>query len=288
MAFLILFSIGFIAIGAMILLQAFNVFDFFGKALVPNFVVGVAGAAFLGAGLLMLWRGLGSPGKTRTAVGALQLRSDEDSGGIVKIWVFSALFVGIVGVCDYAFLFTPGSDAGFAGFVVLGLFSVFGIGYVYEAVRKSLEWFKYGAVELRLAEPVMTGRFMSGLLALPPALTSTDSVAATLACVQVLRQRDRGSDSASVTETVAWSDSKSFSIASGGAAGHVEIRFAVPHDMPGTDLPDNDLLELGRTYHRWALKVGADVAGIDFDRTFTLHVESGKPVLFEFPSDDSK
>ena len=286
MAFLILFSLGFVAIGAMILLQALNVFDFFGKALVPNVVIGVAGAVFLGAGLLMLWRALGSPGKTRAPVGALLLRSDEDSGGIVKIWVFNAFYLGIIGVCDYAFLFAPGPGAGFVGFIVLGLFSVFGIVYFFVAVRKSLEWFKYGVVELRLAAPLTTGRPMSAFLALPPALTPTTRIAATLSCVRVLRRQDRGGDSDSVSETVAWSESRHFSIASGGAIGHAEMRFAIPHDMPGTDLPENGLPEPNRTYHRWELKVGANVAGINLDRTFKLNVEPGKPVPFEFPSTD--
>jgi hypothetical protein len=274
MLLVLLFALVFIGIGALILAQALGLGQFIGRALVPDAVLGMAGALFLGAGIAILWRALHGASSS-VSPSARALRSSEEQGGVLKLWVFNAFFLGIIGVCDYVFLW-DNPRAGRVAWLVLGFFTLMGAAYLFVAVRKTLEWIKYGALSLYLEAPAATGERLNARLTLPEALRPAPILKATLACVAKVSSKSDNKSSRTESESDLWSETKNVPIAWAGSSGQVQLQFDIPVSQPATDLPEDGVLELNRAYHRWEIRVGAEVPGIDLDRSFEMHVAQGK------------
>lgn len=270
-------ALPFILLGAAILAQALGLGQFVGRALVPNFVLGAVGALFLATGLSLLWKAYGGENRQPNRAARI-LRSKEDHGDILNMWLGMAFYLAFIGVLDYVFLFKGGRETPPVGWAVMGLFSLFGLAGVFIGARKTLEWFKYGSLLLYLDAPAQTGAKLGARLTVPDRLRPAASVTATLSCIAKVRSRAENDRSSFESDNTVWSESKAFAIQWAGAAGQVQMQFAIPGSRPATDLPMDGMLLENRAYHRWELAITADVPGIDLDRTFELQVARGRDV----------
>lgn len=113
---MVLFSLPFVGLGGLTLAQALGLGEFLGASLVPNWVLGLVGLAFLTPGLLILLYGLGvrrSGGGLLLAVGVLAFAGVFHYGAFARDWPgddigpFSAPELAriIVGTIDLYFLY---------------------------------------------------------------------------------------------------------------------------------------------------------------------------------------
>lgn len=211
------------------------------------------------------------------------LRSQDDNGGILKLWLGMAFYLAFIGVLDYAFLFQGGADMPPVGWAVLGLFTFFGVGGAVICVHRTLGWFKYGSILLYLDAPARTGARLAAQFTLPGKLRGARSLKVSLSCIARERRRPDNGGSHFVSEAMVWSESRSLVIHWVGNSGKVQVQFEIPIACPETEHPPGGVMQENRAYHRWELVIAAEVPGIDLSRTFDLPVARGSPPLSAAP-----
>lgn len=215
------------------------------------------------------------------AVPSNKLLSVQNPKSIVGAWIFTFLWCGISFTVFWAFAFQARDIVGGS---IGGLFSLLGLVMLYGSVKMTLEYGKYGQVQLALeGDPPATGRSFSARLDLPGDAGTAATIHAELACVQATWTRG-SKGGLSLSERDAWTRKNVFPVRRGAASGHATLKFDVPVDQPASDLPGEERpdivlqaghpagIEAGRSYYRWELRVKADVPGIDLERTFKLRV----------------
>ena len=98
-----LMGLVFAAVGGWILASALGLAPI-GRVLVPNYILGVVGAVFFGAGLLLLKVAFARAPTAVEAGAARLLRSEEDKGGIALVWVFTGFCWAFAGIADWILL----------------------------------------------------------------------------------------------------------------------------------------------------------------------------------------
>jgi hypothetical protein len=130
-------------------------------------------------------------------------------------------------------------------------------------------------VRLALDELPAVGRRVAASLELPEKAAAAGHVSAELACLRVTYTRASKGGTSSSTEDE-WTESHRIPVrrAARGAVApmHLDIPAALhPTDVPGGDGASPDI-DLDRAYHKWELRVVAEVEGIDLRRTFEVQV----------------
>jgi hypothetical protein len=171
------------------------------------------------------------------------------------------------------------------GGIISGIFALFGVAMLYASITATLEYWRYGQVNLTLARPLQTGGKVEGRLELPANLQA-GQVSAELACVQVVWSRNsKGHPSKS--EHDQWTGKQISAIRRGAVASEALLAMGIPADQPGSSLPNEGPgtsmfeghpgagVEMDQSYTRWELRIKADVSGVDLARTFKLKVGGG-------------
>ncbi len=220
-----------------------------------------------------------------------RLLSTQNPKSIGFMWVFAVLWCGVSFPVFWMFAIqmrqvAPG--------IVGGLFAAFGLVMLFFTVRATLEYVKFGQVDLTLDGEPAVGRGFGAMVRLPasPALAK---LTAELACVQLIPDRDAKGEP-TTREADAWTLKQEFPVRRGAAGAYATLRFDVPADQPATTtaedigldeaqmkeaFKDLDLAKFralhaaaaraqARGSYRWELRIRADVPGIDLDRTFNL------------------
>ncbi len=146
------------------------------------------------------------------------------------------------------------------------LFPLIGIGLLAWAVRRTLEWRRFGLAPLHLDPfPGSIGGDVGGIIELVLPFASNRRFEVTLTC---LRSYVSGSGrNRSRQESAKWQDSRLAHTEPGGRGTRVAFRFEVP-----TGLPESDAERRGNSYHLWRLNLRARLPGTDLDRDYDIPV----------------
>ncbi len=155
------------------------------------------------------------------------------------------------------------------GAFVLGAICLYCVISLIFRVRTALEYARFGAAQLSLEAPPVIGGQLVGAISLPQAVLRVGTVKAELRCIATTR------DGVDAEEPV-WAEQRSFPVQACPGGGTAMLRFDIPATLgcssaPGEHGADPEI-ESDYPYHRWVLRVRADVKGLEFDRTLRIRV----------------
>jgi len=146
------------------------------------------------------------------------------------------------------------------------LFPLIGIGLIVWAIRRTLEWKRFGAAPVALDPfPGAIGGNVGGMIDIRQPFAS--SAAFRLTLTSIYSYMSGSGDSRSRSESAKWQDSQVAHAQSGPTGTRLMFRFNVPKD-----LQESDAAREGSEYFLWRLNVRADLEGVDFDRDYEIPV----------------
>lgn len=151
---------------------------------------------------------------------------------------------------------------------LLGLvFPVFNIGLMVVAVRKTLQWRKFGDITLILDPfPGSIGGDIGGTIDLSIPYDRSIHFKMRLSCLQVFRGRSR-------YEKLVWEGLGAVEAEASSNGTRLGFKVSAPKDLPESEQPS-------RNYHQWVISITADLPGISLDRTFVVPViNTERPML---------
>lgn len=135
----------------------------------------------------------------------------------------------------------------------------------FRALVKTLQWRRFGVLELQLDEsPARLGGVLSGALELPERFDASDEFWWRLACVRNERTPSSGR---SRVATAIWQEEALAKVEPCARGVRLRFRFDLPRDLPPSPPQDADP-------HAWTLHLSADLAGADLDHSFEVPVAS--------------
>jgi hypothetical protein len=201
-----------------------------------------------------LWRSEEAWRDNRIASGAI--------AGLRMIWLFAVVFLAAGG---FVLFIVPGElEQGNHAALLALVFPLAGLGLTVSAVKKTLEWRRFGRLALVMDPfPGSIGGDVGGTLDLPMRFDDRLRFKATLACCRVYK-KDTG-DGAETREQVIW-DQEGLARATPTLDGtRLGFRFTPPADLPESEAKSDD-------YTRWTLHFRGAMPGADLDRVFVMPV----------------
>ena len=164
--------------------------------------------------------------------------------------------------------------------VVLPGFTLLGLLVFFVAVRESLRWRRFGRLEMTLDPlPGSIGGHVGGSVELPIHQAEASDCRVMLMCV-----RDRlvkTKDGSGRSESVEWAKEALPDLGRSGSGVRLRYTFEVPEGLPPSAEPSDD-------YHKWVIRVQADLPGADLDQIFEVPallvdppLEAREPALSE-------
>ena len=169
--------------------------------------------------------------------------------------------------------------------VVLPVFTLVGLHVLFVAVRDSLRWRRFGRLQMTLDPlPGSIGGHVGGMLELPFHQAAAADFRVALICIRDrLVQTSEGSNR---SDSVEWAREMVPDVERSGRGVRLRYTFEVPEGLPQSEEPSD-------AYHRWVIRVQADVPGPDLDQVFEVPVlltdpplEAGEPALSEVTAAD--
>jgi hypothetical protein len=196
--------------------------------------------------------------------------------------VFTFFFVSVFVIKDFMFI------------AVTGWCALYGLSYLWVALHESLGAARFGDLQLMLEEPAAAiGGRLTGLVPLPPALRTVQSVDATLICRQVRFHSKTKVVSGDTTvpesnelawfvvANAGWSQTLQLPVVPTGQGAVVKVSMPIPAGQPATRMPAGTTraagARSGEDYWKWDLQLAADIPGVDLDITFPVHVLAAQP-----------
>ena len=164
--------------------------------------------------------------------------------------------------------------------VVLPSFTLLGLLVFFVAVRESFRWRRFGRLEMTLDPlPGSIGGHVGGSFELPIHQAAASDCRVMLMCI-----RDRlvkTKDGSSRNESVEWAKETLPDVGRSGSGVRLRYTFEVPEGLPPSGEPSDD-------YHKWVIRVKADLPGADLDQVFEVPallvdppLEAQEPALSE-------
>ena len=164
--------------------------------------------------------------------------------------------------------------------VVLPSFTLLGLLIFFIAVRESLRWRRFGRLKMTLDPlPGSIGGHVGGSLELPIHRAAAADCRVMLMCI-----RDRlvkTKDGSGRSESVEWAKETLPDVGRSGSGVRFRYTFEVPEGLPPSREPSDD-------YHKWVIRVQADLPGADLDQLFEVPallvdppLEAQEPALSE-------
>lgn len=155
--------------------------------------------------------------------------------------------------------------------VVLPAFTLLGLHILFLAVRDSFRWRRFGRLEMVLDPlPGSIGGHVGGSLELPLHRAQAVEFWVLLMCIR--DQLVKTNDGSSRSESVEWGKETLPEMERSGTGVRLRYTFEVPEGLPPSEEPSED-------YHKWVVRVQADVTGPDLDQLFEVPVLSVDPPL---------
>jgi hypothetical protein len=150
--------------------------------------------------------------------------------------------------------------------IIAALFPLIGVGLIVWAIRRTLEWKRFGAAPVTLDPfPGGIGGNVGGAIDIRMPFAS--GIAFRLTLTSIYSYMSGSGDSRSRKESAKWQDSVIGHAQSGLLGTRLTFRFDVP-----TDLRESDAERADSSYYLWRLNVQADLEGVDFDRDYEIPV----------------
>jgi tetratricopeptide (TPR) repeat protein len=186
------------------------------------------------------------------------------------MWAFTLVWCGISGPMFYVWAFQAGEIL--AG-TVAGFFLLIGLVVFYGTARMTLEYWKFGAMRVVLTDIPRVGKSVAASLAVPERAVVAGHIETELACIRVTYARGSKGSTSSKSED-AWSEKHRIPVQRTGKAATAFMQIDVPAALHCTDIPEGQdaAIDFGRAYYKWELRIGADVPGIDLQRSFEVQV----------------
>ena len=170
--------------------------------------------------------------------------------------------------------------------VVLPMFTLLGLLVLFLAVRDSFRWRRFGRLEMALDPlPGSIGGHVGGSLELPFHQAASADFRVSLLCM-----RDRlveTHDGSGRSESVEWGKETLPEVSRSGRGVRLRFTYQVPEGLPPSGEPSDD-------YHKWVVRIQAEVAGPDLDQAFEIPVlavdpplEAKEPALAEVTAADA-
>ncbi len=154
--------------------------------------------------------------------------------------------------------------------LLLPVFTLVGFLLLAIAIREILRWRRFSGLRMDLdPHPGSLGGHVGGSLEIPVHRADDVEVRVLLVCI-----RDRlheTSDGSSRKESIEWAEEMIPEVERSGRGLLVRFTFHIPADLPPTAEKSDD-------YHKWVVRVQADLAGADLDQAFEVPVLLLDPV----------
>jgi hypothetical protein len=180
-------------------------------------------------------------------------------------WAFAAFWNLISSVTPFMAWKEVTENQNYLALVAL-LFPLVGLGLLAWAIRRTLEWRRFGPAPVTLDPfPGSIGGHVGGTIDLN---LPWDSAARFQLTLTSLRSYISGSGKdRKRREKAEWQDEIIAHTEPGGAGTRLTFRFDVPENLHASDAQQN-----GDDYHVWRLNLRAEIPGADLDRDYTIPV----------------
>jgi Protein of unknown function (DUF3592) len=179
-------------------------------------------------------------------------------------WIFAALWNAISAPIPFLAWREIVERHNYLVFIAL-LFPLVGIGLLIWAIRRTLEWRRFGAAPVTLDPfPGSIGGHVGGTIDLNLPLDPAAKFRVTLTNIH---SYETGSgDNRSRSEKAKWQDAVVAHAEPGGRGTRLSFRFDVPEGLHVSDTERDD------SYYLWRLDLKADMPGTDLDRSYEIPV----------------
>ncbi len=190
-----------------------------------------------------------------------RIRSDA-KGSTVVLWGFAIIWNTLNGT---SLLFVPKElSKGNYGILVVFLSTAVGLGLIYFAIKKTLEWRRVGVLELNMDPfPGHIGGDVGGTIELPLPTEPNCALNAQLTCTHIYTKRS-GSDSGTERDVV-WQDDQPVKLEPFMRGSRAYFCFQVPDGLPKSGSAGSD-------YHEWKLSLSGEMSGVTLDCNFAIPV----------------
>ncbi|MCC7036049.1 MAG: DUF3592 domain-containing protein [Alphaproteobacteria bacterium] len=189
-------------------------------------------------------------------------------GAMYFAWIFAAVWNLVSAPLPFMLREEVVEKQNYAALIAL-LFPLVGIGLLVWAVRRTLEWKRFGASPVALDPfPAAIGGQAGGTFELPVPFDSAHRFRITLACVHSFKSGS--GKNRSRREKNGWEQSVIGYAEPGLYGTRVQFRFDIP-----AGLPPSDALREGDAYDLWRLSLQADLPGADINRDYEIPAYPG-------------
>ena len=149
--------------------------------------------------------------------------------------------------------------------LVVGLMPAVGFVILMLAIRRTLQWRRFGSTPLYL-DPIQgfVGGGVAGLVCLPSSVSVNSRYDVSLVCIYTYETRGPNNEHTSA-ERMVWQDSQVGKLNQGTDGVNLSFRFNVPSEVPPSE-------NLSGNYHHWRLHLHAAIEGGDLSRSFDIQV----------------
>lgn len=189
----------------------------------------------------------------------------SSKAGMYAAWGFAAFWNLISMPLPFLMIRELTEKQNYAALLAL-LFPAVGIGLLVWAVRRSREWYRFGATPLTLDPfPGSIGGHVGGTIELN--LPYDPSLEVNVSLTSLQSYVSGSGKNRSRREKALWQDTQLAQLNSSLSGTRLTFRFDVPES-----LRESDAARSGGSYHLWRLNVSSQLAGADLDRDFDIPV----------------
>jgi hypothetical protein len=189
----------------------------------------------------------------------------ESRAAMWGAWVFAAFWNAISAVTPLMAYEEVVENRNYLALIAL-LFPLVGLGLLTWAVRRTLEWRRFGPAPVTLDPfPGSIGGHVGGTIDLNLPYDSTAKFRLTL--TNLYSYVSGNGKNRSRKEEVKWQDELVAHAEPGGKGTHLSFRFDVPEG-----LDESDAAKKGDSYSTWRLNLRAELPGTDIDRDYEIPV----------------
>ncbi len=148
------------------------------------------------------------------------------------------------------------------------LFPFMGIWIIFDALRQTLAWHKFGKTPLTInPSPGLIGGSCSGYITLPIQAGNAKRAEIRLSCMRRYIKRTNNGKRQHYTKVI-WQDQVTLKPEKYGKKIHLNFSFMPPYELPETQQKSDD-------YHVWNIHIHIPIPipGIDFERSFEIPME---------------
>ena len=180
------------------------------------------------------------------------------------VWAFAALWNLISAPLPFVMVDEVVNKKNYIALVAL-LFTAVGIWLVVWAIRRTLEWKRFGATPVTLDPfPGSIGGHVGGTIELGLPFDSANEFQITL--TNIHSYISGSGKNRSRKETAKWQDTFFAHAEPGGKGTRLAFRFDVPEGLDESDTDNDD------SYYLWRLNLSAELDGTDIDRSYEIPV----------------